>query len=251
MTQQGRAACSTRWRRGAALGVVCAALALAASRLHAAQVLTVEVGPGAERGTYVLDATVLLDARPVALRHIITHLCEHKDQMENLSYCRVFEAQGRQSWSYAVVDLPVLNPRDYVIRSTVEQELAADGTGTYKSCWDVAPDKGPPPRKGFVRLQLNQGCWVLNPSHGGKKTSLIYQVRLNPGGVVPGWAAGYVARRTLPDYMALLERLAQAQEAAGVPPPDPEQPWRGLNVRALDNPLPPSRGPLPLLAPPP
>jgi hypothetical protein len=221
----------------------------AVPRAVAAQILQADVGAGAERGIYVLDAKVLVDARPVALRHIITHLCDHREQMENLSYCRVFEAAGRNSWSYAVVDLPVLNPRDYVIKSTVTQELAADGTGVYKSCWEVAPDKGPPPRKGFVRLAVNQGCWVLSPAENGKKTFLTYQVRLNPGGVVPGWAAGYVARRTLPEYMNLLERLSRAQEAAGVPPPDPEQPWSGLVIRPLDNPLPPARGPLPPLPP--
>jgi hypothetical protein len=219
---------------------------LGAAPALAMEVIRVEAGPSTEKGLYSLDADVLLDVRPMALRHVLLNLCEHRDQMENLSYCRVFKADGARSWSYAMVELPVLDPRDYVITSLVDRELKPDGTGTYRSCWDLSPGVGPAPRKGIVRLAVNQGCWTMTSAAKGQKTLVHYAVKLAPGGAIPGWAAGYVARRTLPDYMRLLERLSREADAKGIPPPDPLNPWKGVFIAPLEANLPAPKPPMPL-----
>ena len=219
-----------------------------ASNARAMEVLRSEAGPATEKGLYALDAEVLLDTRPAALRHVLVNLCDHRKRMDHLSYCKVFKAEGVRSWSYAMVELPVLDPRDYVIASTVEKELHADGTGIYRSCWDLTPGEGPAPRKGILRLQVNHGCWTLAPAADGKRTLVHYEVTLAPGGVIPAWAAGYVARRTLPDYMRLMEKLSREADARGVPSHDPSQPWAGTNVAPLEKVLPAPHPPLPMPA---
>lgn len=203
-----------------------------------------------ESGVYVMDAVINLNARPAALRYVISRLCEYRSMVDYLAYCRVFKADGNKSWSYAVVDPPVLNPRDYVIVSEIEQELNPDGTGTYRSTWKLAPDQGPAPRPGVLRLRYNEGSWTLTTKgmNDGKRTQLRYQVRLSPGGVIPGWVAGYVAKRTLPSNMRLLEQTAQEEDQRGhVIMPVPGAPWANVPIKPLDNPLPPiSNRPPPL-----
>lgn len=238
---------------GRSLVLLC--LVVTAARARAMDVLEVRAGlvPG-ESGAYQLDARVLLEARPMAVRHVLTQMCTFKDRMDNLAYCRIFKVEGTRAWSYNVVELPVLDPRDYLLMSTVEEELSPDGSGTYRTRWESAKPPGAPgPRKGFVRITRNEGAWTLTPVQDGQRTLVRYQIRrLTPGGIVPAWAASYVARRTLPDHMRLLETLALEEEARGrVEAPVPGAPFAGAPVAPLDNPLPPvpRRAPRPPLPP--
>lgn len=235
---------------GVAVGL--AVCLVAPHALLAGEVLEVEAGPTGESGVYRMDARVILKTRPAALRWVILHLCEFKEDLPYVTYCRVFRNHKNQSWSYAVVDVPVLNPRDYVIVSTIVEDLKPDGSGVYRTRWDRTTAAGPAPRKGFVRLKVNEGSWTLRPAKGGRHTLLEYHVRTAPGGVVPSWASAFVAKRTLPDYVATLERLALAAESAGrVTAPDPADPWDGVLPLPLDKPLPAAgpRRPPPLMPP--
>lgn len=245
-----------RWARGA-LGlmglVVGMGLAGGPGGAWAGQVLEVNAGPvSGETGVYRMDARVLVDVSPLAMRHVILHLCDHREHMPYLAYCRPFRNVGNQSWSYAVVDVPVIDPRDYVIVSTVLEDLAVDGSGTYRTRWDLDAQTPPRPRKGFLRLATNEGSWTLVPQDGGRKTLLEYHVKVAPGGIIPAWASAYVAKQTLPDYVATLERLARSTVAKGaVDIPVPGDPWATAPARPLDNPLPSAgpRKPPPLLPP--
>jgi hypothetical protein len=220
-----------------ALGVL---LAVCPAAAQAMEVLSAEAGSDKEPGVYWLDASVLLDARPAALRHVINRLCDYRDDLPHVAYCRVFKVKADKSWSYAVVDPPILHPRDYVIVSTIADELQTDGSGTFKSLWKLTPHEGPAPRQGFIRLSHNEGSWILLPRDDGKRTELRYHIRCSPGGIIPAWAAGYVAKKTLPDSMQTLERIAQREEKQNaVKMPVAGQPWAGTRARALDNPLPP------------
>ncbi|MEW5854864.1 MAG: hypothetical protein AB2A00_39170 [Myxococcota bacterium] len=212
---------------------------LAARDGVAAEVLSAKAGPADAPGVYSMHAVAVVDASPLAMRHVIARMCDYKDQLPYIAYCRIFKSEGRTAWSYGVVDAPVFDARDYVIASTIDEDLRPDGTGVYRSRWELSPDVGPRPREGALRLQVNQGRWELRGIDGGKRTEMRYFIRTAPGGVIPGWVAGYVARTTLPDYVRTLERLAQDEERKGKVMVPGANPWDGVNVAALDDPLPP------------
>jgi len=184
----------------------------------------------------------VINARPQALRYVISNLCRYREEMSHLAYCRVFKVKDNRAWSYALVDAPVIDPRDYVIVSEITQDLAPDGTGTYESRWKLDTTEGPAPRDGIIRLLSNEGVWILRALDGGKKTQVVYRIKCAPGGNIPSRAAGYVQRVTLPDYVNMLERLANMEDRRrGVPPLKADEPWAGVDVLPLDLVL-PSKG---------
>lgn len=221
------------------LQVVCVLLALTPFPSRAAEVVTSKAGPATEPGVYEMEARAIINARPAALRYIISNLCRWRDEMSHLAYCRVFKVKENKAWSYALIDAPVIDRRDYVIVSEVRQDLAPDGTGTYESHWVLDPREGPGPRDGIIRIGFNEGTWILKSLDGGKRTEVTYRIKCAPGGNIPSRAAGYVQRVTLPDYVNMLERLANAEDRKqAVPPVKQDEPWLGVDVLPLDNPLP-------------
>jgi len=218
------------------VAVMVAALA-AATDARGADMISVSAGATRDANVYFMDAVVEFDAPPVAMRSVLFKMCDFKDVLHHVAYCRTFAVEGSTAWSYMVLDVPVFEPRDYTLASTIDEDLQPDGSGTFRSHWVADNSRGPAEREGVTRLNVNQGSWTMKAIDGGKRTWLHYTVRVHPGGNIPGWVAGYVSRKTLPDYMRMLERLGQ-REARDNPRPLGE-PTVGAPARPLDTPLPP------------
>jgi hypothetical protein len=210
---------------------------------RALEVLSVKAAPAAGSGVYTMDGHVVLDAPPLAVRSVVTTVCtRYRKELPYVGFCGAFKQENRRLWTYTVIRPPILQPRDYVLVSDVDQDLAPDGKGTYRARWQASPDHGPPPRANHVRLQTNEGTWTITGRDDGKRTELTYHVRCTVGGVVPGWAAGHAARITFPDHMRLLERLAREEQRTGtVVAVSAEDPWLGLTLAPLDPSLMPPR----------
>lgn len=219
------------------LAVVASALS-AAVDARGAEIISVSAGLTREPNVYFMDAVVEMDASPTALRAVIYKMCDLKDSMQHVAYCRTFKVQGNTAWSYMVIDVPIFEPRDYTLASTVDEDFAPDGTGVFRSHWIADNSFGPAERDGVTRLSVNQGSWTMKPLDGGKRTWMHYTVRVNPGGNIPGWVAGYVSRKTLPDYMRTLEKLARDQEKERSTRPVGSA-LAAVPARPLDMPLPP------------
>ena len=216
------------------------AVAVPAVNANAAEIISSTAGGTREPGVYFMDALVTLDVPPAALRTVIYKMCDYKKDMPHVAYCKVFKTQGKTAYSYMVIDVPVIEPRDYTVASTTDEDLNADGSGTFRSHWTLANDLGPQQRDGVTRLSVNQGSWTMRGIDGGRRTEMHYSVRVSPGGNIPSWAAGYVSKKTLPDYMRTLERLAQEEERRNaVMKPAPENTLSGMTVTPLEQPLPP------------
>lgn len=58
-----------------------------------------------------------------------------------------------------------------------------------------------------------RGHWIMNPSHHGKKTELIYSMYLDPGFFVPQWIVRQGVKGELPKTLeALRKRIAEVYE---------------------------------------
>jgi hypothetical protein len=196
-----------------------------------------EFDPQPRAGTYSVRVEGVLDAPPAAVRHTLMHLCEIKETTAYLRTCVVFNTRGQEAWSYVVVDPPVLDPRDYTVRRTIVRDLLPDGSGEMHMDFRQAHESGPPPRPGVIRVQVNEGSWLIRPADGGRKTSLVYALTLNPGGSVPLWMARLAARRATPAQLERIERAARQQQQQGkVRLPMEASPWADITPQPLPGP---------------
>ncbi|MBI5495580.1 MAG: hypothetical protein HY904_11200 [Deltaproteobacteria bacterium] len=209
-------------------------LSLSASFARAGDDFTLQFEPATVPGTYTVRVDAVLDAPPAAVRHALLHFCEYKETTAYMRQCVVFNVQGNEAWSYVLLDPPVLDPRDYINRRTIVQDLQPDGTGVMHLRYRQDHAAGPPPRDGVVRVQVNEGRWELAPRDHGTRTAIVYTLTLNPGGVVPLWMARLVARRAAPESVRRVEAKARdLARSGGVELPNPGAPWATVRVRPI------------------
>jgi hypothetical protein len=112
----------------------------------------------------------------------------------------------RVHWLYTLVKPPFVAPRDYTVRvDLLHDELLAGGTFELK--WDIAPDHGPPPPAGAVRLLANAGGWLIEAT--GNVTQFVYRIFNDPGGNIPAWMVNAGNEREIPRMLAAVETAAK------------------------------------------
>ncbi|MGI5862752.1 MAG: hypothetical protein ACOX6T_11940 [Myxococcales bacterium] len=127
--------------------------------------------------------------------------------------------------AYALLELPIVSPRDYAISVKVDEMLEPGGTGRFRNHWFAVPDTVPR-RTGVVRARVNSGGWTVTPRDGGRKAWGVYRFQIDPGGYVPGFAADLGNRKGVTGTFRSVEwearrraaeRKAREQEQANLP----------------------------------
>ena len=204
---------------------------------RAVEALQVEFRPTDAANAYHVEVRGVVDAPILAVRHAVLNNCEFKDSYAYVAECSLFQVQGDSAWVYTVVDAPVLDPRDYIIRRTVEQDLNPDGSGMLSVVFQEDPARGPLERSGIVRVRLTRGRYRLEPVDGGKRTRVTYDLTCDPGGRVPLWMARLAAGRAAPEHMRRTELLAQQIQRRGQPGvPVEGAPWSTVKMSPLSHP---------------
>lgn len=129
------------------------------------------------------------------------------DFMPHVSEARVLSRNGKTFRVYTRIDPPVGGSRDYVTDVTVVQEVAADGTGTFRQTWRALPNAFPA-RSGITRIRINDGSWHVRPAGEGR-SKVTYRFRVDPGGWVPEFVAELANKKTIPEQLQAIEREAQ------------------------------------------
>ena len=122
------------------------------------------------------------------------------------------EADGSR---YAYVKLalpPPMAARDYVVRVKTIKSVAPDGSGEFENRWEAVPDKLPK-RAHTIRLRVNEGSWQITPLGDGR-SHVVYKFRVDPSGMVPGFAAEMANKSGIPDTLKAAEKEAQKRGAA-------------------------------------
>jgi hypothetical protein len=83
---------------------------------------------------------------------------------------------------YDQIHAPVVSDRDVVIQI----RKVADGRGSFEIQFQSAPELGPPPAKGYVRLPMVRGRWRIDPDGAGG-SHVQYTCYSEPGGSVPAF----------------------------------------------------------------
>lgn len=121
------------------------------------------------------------------------------------------EADGTK-YVYTKLDLPMVSPRDYVVKVTTPRKVADDGTGVFENRWESAWDKIPT-RSNVVRLKINEGSWVVTPKDGSS-SHVVYKFTVDPGGMIPSFAANMGNKSGITDTFKAVEKEANRRKAA-------------------------------------
>jgi hypothetical protein len=107
---------------------------------------------------------------------------------------------------YTRLELPFVQPRDYVVRTQVLRTVGPAGEGVFSNRWSAVPDLIPE-RPNTVRLRTNDGSWHVT-SQGPNKSYVVYRFTVDPGGMVPGFAANMANRTGVRDTVKAVQKEA-------------------------------------------
>jgi uncharacterized membrane protein len=179
--------------------------------------VTVYARPHPDSDVKEVRAVAVLDAPPEAVWRVVR---DYPNQPRTLPYveaARVLASEegGKRILLYNVINAPLVDKRDCVVRITDESQWD-EGRGYLLARW-TASEGGPPPVKGIVRVRVNDGSWLLEPRDGGRRTQVTYSLYTDPGGSLPRWVVNRANRSSLPEVLHSLRRAVAAQQAQKKP----------------------------------
>ncbi len=173
-----------------------------------------------------MKAMGIIDATPQEVWRAIRDYPNYPKTMPYTEDSKVIARENgdKTIWFYSVVNAPLVDRRDYVIKLTDESDWK-DGAGYLKVVWTGwnEKDKGMPEKDGYVRVKINDGYWLLEPRESGKKTFATYYVYTDPGGSLPKWIANKANGTAVPNVFAAIRKVV-ANERAKAPKTPPAAP---------------------------
>ncbi len=148
-----------------------------------------------------VQAMGLVKAAPARVFKVISDLDSYKDFMPYTRESKVVGKEGKDTFFYSYIAPPVVSNRDYTLRM-IDQSSA----DVYKVAWEPANTKGPAPRSNSVRLEVNKGFWLLEPSEDGKDTTATYYVYTDPAGDIPNWLVNKANRDSVPEVFSAIRK---------------------------------------------
>lgn len=162
-------------------------------------------------GVQEMRAEGVLDAPPAKVWRVLRDYDRYPKTMPYIQVARVLHREGgdKVTYLYSVVTAPMVDPRDYVIR-VVDESDWQDGRGYLKVSWRIANERAPKPLAQAIRVEVNDGYWLLEPRDEGKSTRAVYYLYTDPGGAIPKWLVNRANATAIPDVWEAVRRTAKA-----------------------------------------
>jgi hypothetical protein len=174
-------------------------------------------------GESVSDVKAVMDmnATPAEIRDVLEDDSYARRQPHVKEY-RTIDHPAPNVWDrYGRLTFPFFKDRDYFVTSTVNRDLNPDGSGSYHASWKPwGQDR--PSRFNIVRLTKNSGYWDVQPLPG-HRSQVTYEISVDPGGSIPGWAVNMVNKSVMPGVLGdlqkeVLRRRTVRLQARAAPP---------------------------------
>jgi hypothetical protein len=164
-----------------------------------------------DTGFQEMQAEGVIDAPPAEVWRALRDYDRHPQTMPYVEVARVLRREDgdKVMYVYNVVNPPMVSRRDYVLR-IVDESAWKDGQGFLKLSWRTANARAPQRTKNAVRVEVNDGFWLLQPAQGGTSTRAVYYIHTDPGGGVPKWIVNRVNGTAIPDIWEAVRRAAKA-----------------------------------------
>lgn len=148
-----------------------------------------------------------IDAPPQMVQKVLDDVGNYPDFMPYVTESRIVAQDGDHTTTYQRLNIPFVANRDYTVR--VEHGIVTNpaGASIYRDTWETDNQDGPAPRRGVVRVNVNEGSWVLEPSGaGGASTQATYQIYTDSGGVIPAFLANHASQVIIPRLFEALRK---------------------------------------------
>ncbi len=129
------------------------------------------------------------------------------DSAENhLDDHRVYKTDNPDIWHvYYLVNFPFIARRDYTLRY---EKTVDPAKPLFQLSWHAAPKIGPPASEDIIRVTLADGWIKAVPNVKGTGCSVLYYVKADPGGNIPGWVMNIANKMTIPDILRQIRDAA-------------------------------------------
>ena len=136
-----------------------------------------------------------IDATPGSVFAVVNDTEAYPGFMPYTKECRILQRLKNGVIAYQRLDLPLINDRDYTLRS-IHSKSPGPGGATYRIHWKQANGEGPAPKPGVERVEVCEGSWLIEPAPAGK-SRVTYMVRSGTGGSIPDFLAETGSRRAI------------------------------------------------------
>jgi len=134
----------------------------------------------------------VIDAPPGLVFAVLNDSEAYPSFMPYTAEVRVLKREKNWVTAYQRLELPLVSPRDYTLRSEHAKWLGRDGA-IYRIRWEPANDLGPAEKPGVLRVNVCEGGWLLEPE-GLHATRATYTVYTDGGGSLPPFVANNGSR---------------------------------------------------------
>ena len=127
-------------------------------------------------------------AAPIGVVHaVIDDFGNYASFMPFTVECRVVKREGGSIFFYQRLSPKIVSDRDYTLRVTEKSWHGPNGSVSLHR-FAAANEAGPGETKGFTRVNVCEGGWLLEPL-GKDKTRATYSIDTDNGGKVPAFIA--------------------------------------------------------------
>jgi ribosome-associated toxin RatA of RatAB toxin-antitoxin module len=155
-------------------------------------------------GRYEVCVSTVAPFAPQVIFETLWRHHEYSNFVPYLKHLTILKQAPTEKVLYEQITMPFVRDRDYTVKVTAEQHPA---TRRMQVIFVSAPEDGPPPQDGYVRVTAIHGSWTLVPMREGG-TLVTYVVSSDPGGALPAWLVNRAQRHAAPALVkAMLDRV--------------------------------------------
>lgn len=175
------------------------------------ETVTVYARERKDTGAQELRAEGVIDAPPEKVWRVLREYEQYGKRMPYVHEARIIHEEngGKVAYVYTLLALPFVQRRDYVLRLVDESEWS-EGRGFLKISWSIDNSRAPQKQRDVVRMELNDGSWMLEPLEDGRSTRVVYSLHCDPGGALPKWIVNMANGTAIPEVFTALRRNARA-----------------------------------------
>ncbi len=151
--------------------------------------------PHGDSGLKEFKSVGLIDAAPHTVFELLSNSADFPKFMPYSVEVKILQKSGSTVVAYHRLDLPLIDDRDYILRSVHTVTPSTEGP-VYHIRWQPAEGIGPSPRPGVHRVTVCQGSWLLEPTVTGE-TRATYDIYSDTGGAIPAFLANGGSRTAI------------------------------------------------------
>jgi ribosome-associated toxin RatA of RatAB toxin-antitoxin module len=148
-----------------------------------------------------------IDAPIRVVHSVIDDFASYTHFMPFTVECRVVKRDSGGTFFYQRLSPKIVSDRDYTLRVR-EKSWKAQGSAVCQHSFEAANEAGPPEAKGYTRVKVCEGAWLLE-SLGPDKTRATYTLDTDNGGKVPAFIANPASEMAIRKVFAAIRKQAK------------------------------------------